>query len=187
MPSQLQNLRRLRRSQHERRFSLLPKRDLDRATSLCDHCARPNCPYRTSGDRQIIVYAPVLDCKDYMAPLLFQKPDNLRDGVNTLRLGAAWARRLEKGDSIGLVSSVDHTLIGTAMVGCIESGTKSLILRNHASKNHLLVEKRLSGMKAQKAMEKILRNAYGNMPYDKAAMLTVVYLDNVNLCQGLSY
>lgn len=172
------NLRNVKKTDNG--YCSLKKSQLD-LHPLCEVCGLNNhCKiqkrYKPAKDHQ----AMIIHCERYQFPLIFQQTKGLNQPFfNTIRLGRAWANRLEPKARVSLLDT-SHTYIGDAIVEGVELESKQNALDKHANMNHLLVEDQLESTEASDCMHKILRNAYGKMVFENASELSIIYLKPVN-------
>lgn len=99
-------------------------------------------------------------------------------GWNSIRLGETWVERVRPGDFVALVNK-KNVSYGTALVQKVISGSRAEILKNHAYKNHELIEQNLSKEKAAKILDAEMRQIFGDKIYKPDSRLTVIYLDTL--------
>ena len=175
------NLRSLRKDGEK--FTVSPKSVLEKQRHLCSHCAySSDCKHakRSAEARQELIESRVLECGGYSTPIGFSNLTGLdSESFNTLRLGSAWAKRVQDGQEIGLVCTKTGELVGRKKVVRVVVGPKDRIINDHAYKNHLML-----GMKrgaAAKKMAKVLPGIYGNLIYKNNKMMTAIYLSDYEL------
>ena len=168
------------------RYTLLPDSQRKNSRHLCTKCGIPRCDLRDDRAIGSKVYGhqaklEVTECMDFHPPIGFQSTAGLVDGCNTLRLGDVWKKRVQKGDYIGLVNVATGELFGDATVLKVATGSKDDVLKRHAFKNHLAIDKGLGRARATEALTKLLPSIYGNLIYNNASKLTAIYLCDVNI------
>lgn len=134
--------------------------------ALCKACALYNdCPTRQSKQ--------IESCFDFMPVFAFTDGTNLDKAVfNTIRIGEAWSKRLEIGQTIAIYDKKADTLMMAKVVDIDWSIDKEIMLERHAAINHLGMN--LSNPPSE--LSKILQNNYGKGFYSKSKGLTAIYL-----------
>ena len=152
--------------------------------SLCEHCTQQRtCKALKSIDRAQSKYkigAQIKECKSYIYPILFVDPKGTEGVFNTIRLGEAWLKRLEIGDTVGLIDK-EGNVFGYAEVTDIFSRTREFAIRENAYQNHLYVNSGMTQAEAGRDLEKKLPNLYGNLIVKSNSMATVIYLKNCDI------
>lgn len=148
--------------------------------SLCDHCAmQAHCEHRAQikgvEHRARHLTAPITRCAEYHYPIHFVDTQGIDAyGFNTMRLGDAWAKRVEPGDTVGLLNR-DKQLITTAQLKQVEVVTLDTNgLLPYASANHMLIHHNLDADQAVDKLLKILRNNYGKLVFERNRYVTVL-------------
>lgn len=145
--------------------------------SLCNLCGiGASCKPRASlarlqGANDLVV--GVKSCGDFRLTLTFRSNVGMEQEFNTMRLGPAWARRVEVGKLVNLRTTSGEK-VGVAKVVSKHVEDFEEALRKHAHMNHVAV-----GMKAAKARETVRRelvNANGKNFIARAGVLSVIYL-----------
>lgn len=172
------NLRSLRKDGEK--FTVSPKSVLDKQRHLCNHCAyNSDCKHakRAADARQEMIESRVLECAGYSTPIGFSDLTGLdSEDFNTLRLGSAWAKRVEDQQEVGLVCTKTGELVGRKKVVRVVVGPKDQIVKDHAYKNHLMLGKKKRTAAIE--MAKKLPNIYGNLIYKNNDMMTAIYLSD---------
>jgi len=149
--------------------------------SLCTHCGRQqSCEAFKANNRmnkKYSVVSLVKECAEYTYPIVFQDEQGTEGKFNTIRLGEAWSKRLKAGDRVALVNKTGETF-GFATVIVLQNGDKNEILQNHAYKNHLYLNKKMSKEEAGKHLIKRLPSIYGNLIASNNDKATVIYLES---------
>lgn len=132
---------------------------------LCESCGHHlHCGIESAETRLCTGYQPVIPFKSLAGT----------EGLfNTFRLGGAWANRVKKGDTIGLLNTQGEK-VATAVVRSVHVATKEEMLAEHAHLNHLMLAKGSRDPVAD--LTKTVRNLYGTNFFAKAALMTVIYL-----------
>ncbi|WP_231718273.1 hypothetical protein [Vibrio coralliirubri] len=134
-----------------------------------------NCKARQSIQRAIRKYgtqARIYACDNYVLPILFRPPYlGLDDRFNTVRLGAAWSKRVYEGQKVALLSK-EMEVIGHAIVESSESGDMTEMLNKHSSHNHMLIGKDSTPQE----LYDILVRCYGGMFVRSNDILSVINL-----------
>lgn len=147
--------------------------------SLCNHCAMVNhCEHSAvikSAERAGKLTAPVTTCSEYHYPIHFMDTRGIDAyGFNTVRIGEAWSKRLQAGDTVGLLNH-DKQLVTTAQVKVVEVVTLDTNgLLPYAGSNHLLVHEPIDVDQAVDKLLKILRNSYGKLVFERNKTATVI-------------
>lgn len=147
--------------------------------SLCNHCAMLNhCEYQAqirAMESRGKLSAPVTTCQSYHYPIHFADTKGIDAyGFNTMRLGDAWAKRIQPGDVVGLLNH-DKQLVTAAPVKLVEvvsMDTNGLL--PYASHNHMLVHENIDADQAVDKILKILRNNYGKLVFERSRVVTVI-------------
>lgn len=147
--------------------------------SLCDHCAlQRHCEHRAriaDAVRAAKLSAPVTTCRLYQYPIHFVDTRGLDvPGFNTMRMGTAWAGRLESGDLVGLLNG-DKQLVASTQVKTITTAPLTVAgLLPYAHRNHMLIGQGMAPEQAAEKLLKILRNNYGKLVFERSTQVTVI-------------
>lgn len=69
---------------------------------------------------------------DFIPPL-----EGMGGDFNTIRIGLAWAKRLNVGDKVFILNNKERFIIGEALVTAIHTGTLEELCAIHATENHI--------------------------------------------------
>jgi len=148
-------------------------------SSLCNHCAMiDHCEHRaqiSSAAHAGKLTVSVTNCAEYRYPIHFvdTKGTNAHS-FNTVRLGEAWSKRLNVGDTVGLLNH-EKRLITTAQVRLIEVVSLDTVgLLPYASQNHMLIDEDIDADQAADKLLKILRNSYGKLVFERNRTATII-------------
>ena len=147
--------------------------------SLCNHCGiQRACEYRSRLDaihRAAQLTAPVTRCSLYQYPIHFVSTIGIdTEGFNTVRMGEAWAKRLQTGDTVGLLNH-DKQLIRSLKLSAVDIAPMTVQgLLSYAHKNHMMVGQTLNPEQCAERLLKILRNNYGKLVFERSASVTVI-------------
>lgn len=158
-------------------FSITNKNEAERLDiELCDKCANVDvCGIRQTMREQSQIIAPIKRCKVFSPYLTFSVLDGLdAPEFNTARVYGAWAKRLSVGDKVYIYDSLNDEVLGTRTVTASISGDKQAMLKEHASKNHALINKNIANPAQE--LEKILIRSMGKNFYNNSQTLSVIYL-----------
>lgn len=137
-------------------------------SNLCESCGNnQSCSIRSQAN---------LICTDYQPALPFKSFAGTETSFNTFRLGAAWSKRVQPGQLVGLINSRLEKE-GEARVTAVHCGDKLRMLELHAARNHLMLAKPHSDPAIELA--RLLRNLYGGGFFAKAGFLTVIDLERL--------
>lgn len=137
-------------------------------SNLCESCGNnQSCSIRSEAN---------LICTDYQPVLPFKTLAGTESLFNTFRLGAAWSKRVQPGQSIALINPKLEK-VGEARVIEVHCGDKLHMLEVHAARNHLMLAKPHQDPAVELA--RLLRNLYGGGFFAKAGFLTVIDLERL--------
>lgn len=91
---------------------------------------------------------------DFIPPL-----EGLSGDFNTIRIGLAWAKRLNVGDKVFILNNKERFVIGEALVTAIHTGTLEELCHLHSAKNHTQLEK--VGEDTAKNLLNVVQKIYG--------------------------
>lgn len=143
--------------------------------SLCVRCSinqdcKINKKARLLAKEKAVI--KIVECKDYVWPIVFRDTTGTDAKFNTFRMGKAWSERLKIGDRVGLIDK-ENQLYGIAIVENVHLFAKEKALVEHGSKNHLMLEE--DEANAPKVLAKVLRNSYGGLVYGNNDLISVIY------------
>lgn len=118
--------------------------------------------------------APVDRCAHYLPTLAFNNRAGMQKVFNTIRIGKAWEKRIDPGQTIGLWCPDKKELFGHAEVLRVVSGPIQRMLVDHAEHNHLFL--RHNFMTAQRELFIWLRRNYGPRIVTSTTQITAIYL-----------
>lgn len=154
-------------------FTVEPAGALFFEPALCDYCGRIDCALRDMIDANAI--ATVRACRLFIPVLGFSVTAGLDlPRWNTVRLGAAWPKRVRPGEHIAIVDTRAGRLIKHMAVERMVVASLGTILEEHAGQNHAVL-----GSKPENAvahLRKILRGSYGTTYTRVDRMATALYL-----------
>lgn len=167
-------------------FSNLPKSVTDKTErpTLCAYCPVVQCADRDILSRTERANVAVMSCESFIPTIYF----SVRAGLsgkrwNTVRLGEAWAKRLQPGQVVAIADSRSQKVLHTMSVERVVTGTVEEMLRDHSVNNHAIIheqDKRLIGSGAKIAAERlgrILINSYGRNFATSDRRACAVYLE----------
>lgn len=166
-------------------FSIQTKADAAKTASICDHCgiyATCRILEHQTKMSDLGCSSLVTSCRSFQPALGFSVLGGLDLPVwNTIRLGAAWVKRLDAGMTVTLVDTRSSSIIGEASVLRCERLSLINAVTHHAEANHAIQAKMkaqtLDPADASREMRKILRNAYGTTYTRDERDVSVVYLE----------
>lgn len=178
------NLRSLKRV--DEGYTLIPTSKDHVNRNLCAHCATKGCMVKSyhatwaaTADAAIVTETTL--CSMYTPPIGFNDRSGLVDGCNTIRLGKAWSERVREGDTVAFLDTSTNQLFGKATVAESLHGTPDKILYNHSMHNHLFTGSGVKKGRARTEMVKMLPKIYGNLYWEQARYISVIYFDNVKI------
>lgn len=159
-------------------FTVETRKGLDDKRQLCDYCAREHCGIRriaqTHAHRAELA---IRSCKEFVPVLSFSVLEGLdRPSWNTIRVGAAWADRLERGMRVGIADLKNRRITRFMRVTGIDTGKLQDIAAMHGAQNHAILARNVAPQKVQSEMLRILKNAYGTNVADPERAATAIYL-----------
>ena len=158
-------------------FSITNKNEAERLDiDLCSKCAnKDNCGIFDRVRKESAIIAPIKRCKIFSPLIPFSILDGLDAPVfNTMRVRAAWAKRLRQGDTVFLYASLTDEVIGKRTVSSVISGNKHKLLTEHAHLNHTCLTKKSDD--PVQYVENILMRSMGRNFYNSSDLLSVIYL-----------
>ena len=156
-------------------FTMLRATEVPEGLGLCETCGNQACPVRARTDEyaKVTIHA----CHIYIPSIGFSVTAGLDlPNWNTIRIGAAWPKRLKTGDEICIVNTKDNVVVRNMLVESMVTGPLLEIIRDHARNNHAIQS--LKPEDPEKEMLRILRNAYGTNFASPDRMATALYLEN---------
>lgn len=154
--------------------------------SICNHCGRQKCKLRSYLARvpQEMAVARVQSCAWFIPVLGFSVLSGLDlPQWNTVRVGRAWASRLQPGKMVYIANTVDKKIIGQAEVLTSATAKLDQILETHAHMNHAIQVEIADGKTlrddAPARLLRILKNAYGTSIAQPDRDASVIYLGRV--------
>lgn len=93
---------------------------------------------------------------------------------NTFRLGGAWAKRIEAGETVLLIDAKEHQVIAKATVEGVVKGKLEDLAREHAAGNH-----NQQGLEPEGAPERLIAammKRYGPHRAGHNSTVTVIFL-----------
>jgi hypothetical protein len=138
----------------------------------CDHCGFTlDCPIKMAAP---IVHA----CKMFLPAIPFTDETGLRKVANTVRVGVAWTKRLQIGQTVALYNSAKKVIFGYARVVGMESGPIRQMLHDHAHANHLMLD--TPPETAADRLHAWQRQQYGPRIIHDETKITAIYLLRVS-------
>jgi len=138
---------------------------------LCSRCNHPVCADFAA-----------MQCKDFTPSLKFKPPlrgfDNKR--FNTFRCGEAWAKRLQKGSMVAIISLKTNNVLGHAYVTEVHCGKKQEMAELHGMNNHTMLALNIVDNIAE-TMLKRLKNTSGAMIYNSSDNVSVIYMEMIGV------
>lgn len=93
---------------------------------------------------------------------------------NTFRLGRAWSKRLNEGDSVLLINKKESSYIGYARIIAVHTGKLSDMGEQYGSQNHN--QKHLPSEGAGKCVTDATIKRYGPHKCDDNSVVTVILM-----------
>lgn len=94
---------------------------------------------------------------DFVPPL-----EGMGGDFNTIRIGLAWAKRLNVGDKVFILNNKERFIIGEALVTAIHTGTLEELCHLHSVKNHTnIARQELNESNASFELMKVIQKLYG--------------------------
>lgn len=149
--------------------------------ALCTYCGDKNVCQLSTTMQKVWEGLPGKQhsCRSFKPIIVFRNPHGIGGEFNTIRLGLAWAKRVERGTIVTLYDSKRELVIGDAEVTAVHSGDKSLMVTRHAEHNHGMRHSGLKGYAASSVLLRTLRMRYGKMIFDSQPDCTVIYLRRI--------
>ncbi|MBV6635048.1 MAG: hypothetical protein KI788_03965 [Mameliella sp.] len=139
-------------------FTMERASDLPPHPGLCETCGRIPCPVKAPLEG--IAYVTVGACGRYIPSIGFSVLDGLDlPAWNTVRVGAAWPKRLAPGDFVCIVDTRSNSIVRHMQVDRMVTDMLGRIIEHHAADNHAILAKQPEDPAAE--LRRILRNAYG--------------------------
>lgn len=154
----------------------------EESSMICDHCAIEKCNIKAYICRTKDVSLKVTTCPHFVPALGFSVLGGLDLPVwNTIRVGAAWADRLDLFQGrVAIVDTKNDKILRYCRVGATATGTLEEIVNKHAEANHAilheLMQKKLKRSDVSERMMRILKNANGTNIAAPERAASVVYL-----------
>jgi len=149
---------------------------------LCNHCARDKCKFRSYAQRHSdTLELRVMSCADFMPALGFSVLGGLDLRIwNTIRVGGAWADRLQPGMKVAIIDTKNNVHLSTCKVETTVTGTLEEMVHLHAHNNHAIKHEMHTGKtdlsQAPERMMRILKNANGTNIASPERAASVIYL-----------
>ena len=148
---------------------------------LCDSCGNKDCSLRLIISRVKInrfnAKVAVTRCESFIPVLTFRDAAGTEEEFNTFRLGAAWAKRVDKGDLVAL-HTTDGAHIAYAEVVDTHSGPFKAMSDQFGIDNHLSIQAEVAGEVFD--LEKIMTACYGGHRFNNQSNVTVIELRRIN-------
>lgn len=178
------SIRRLADQQPDDHFTIDPASCIQPINrSICNHCGRQKCKIRNYITRipKEFTVARVQSCAHFIPVLGFSVLGGLDlERWNTIRVGAAWSKRLEVGKTVYIADTQAKAIIGRAEVTKVHEGLLSAVLEAHAHMNHAIqaeiADGRTQAEEAPTRLLRILKNAYGTNIAAMDRSASVIYL-----------
>lgn len=153
--------------------------ELAKEKSLCAYCGRKRCSIRASirkmSSEEIV--PSIRACGEFVPVLAFSILKGLNlDAWNTIRVGQAWAKRLEPGMNVAIADMLNRKIVRHMTVVETYTDTIDRLCSDHAINNHAILADGLTHGEAPGMMRQILRNAYGSNFAAPDRTGTVIYL-----------
>jgi len=150
---------------------------------LCNHCAKARCNMRNYVRRldKGRAVMKVQSCALFIPTLGFSVLQGLEGDLwNTVRIGAAWGRRLEPGMTVAIADTANKVMRDPMIVKSVYVGTLDNMLHVHAENNHAIKAEievgKIKHHQAPERLERILKNAYGTNIAASDRDASVIYL-----------
>lgn len=137
---------------------------------ICDHCGiNDTCQVTPSANT----------CQLFLPALPFQDETGLDRPSNTVRVGVAWTKRLQVGQTIALYNARTKKVFGHAKVTQLEAGGIVEMLRAHARNNHLMLD--TDPKRAPAELYKWQKQNYGPRIIHEETKITAIYLQRLGV------
>lgn len=156
------------------RFTVETSRSLSKVEQgLCDYCGRFPCLIKSllSEGSVMTMHA----CAHFVPILSFSVLHGLDlPRWNTVRLGAAWKKRLVPGDRVGVYDTVNGRMMRIMEVEDVHVSSLESIITDHAVNNHAILARNPADPNAE--LFRIVKNAFGTNYTKPDRPATALYL-----------